>query len=59
MSIIFSDLDNTLLFEGKIRDKDLEAVNKWKDRGNLFVLSTGRGKIMMTEIFKKYSNFWK
>ncbi len=54
MSIIFSDLDNTLLFEGKIKGSDLEAINNWKEKGNLFALSTGRGKVMMTEIFERY-----
>lgn len=56
MSIIFSDLDNTLLFDKKIKEKDLLAIEEWKEKGNLFALSTGRGKVMMTEVFERYPN---
>lgn len=54
MNYIFSDLDNTLLFQGKISDKNLEAIKKWKEAGNKFVIATGRGLMMMDIIFNNY-----
>lgn len=56
MKYIFSDLDHTLLFNGKIRKKDLEAIEKWKNAGNKFIIATGRGKNMMDIIFENYPN---
>lgn len=56
MKYIFSDLDNTLLFGGKIKEKDLEAIRKWKTLGHKFVIATGRGKNMMDIIFDNYSD---
>lgn len=56
MKYIFSDLDHTLLFDGKIREKDLESIYRWKNAGNKFVIATGRGKNMMDIIFDNYPN---
>ena len=54
MKYIFSDLDNTLLFGGEIKKEDLDAIKYWKDKGNKFVIATGRGVNMMDMVFKKY-----
>jgi hypothetical protein len=54
MKYIFSDLDNTLLFSGEIKNEDLNAIKNWKKQGNKFVIATGRGVNMMDIIFEKY-----
>lgn len=44
MKIAFSDFDGTLYFhdEAIIPQINIEAVNKWRQQGNLFVLCSGR-----------------
>ncbi len=54
MKFIFSDLDGTILFENFIKEKDLEAIKKWKKKGNKFVIATGRGVKGMSEIIETY-----
>lgn len=43
MKLLASDVDNTLLFEGKIiKDKDIRAVKKFREAGHIFGVCTGR-----------------
>ncbi len=54
MKFIFSDLDGTILFDKVISEKDLEAINKWREKGNKFVIATGRGVKGMGEVIETY-----
>lgn len=47
MKIFASDLDGTLIFNGKVKDCDREAIKKFKAAGNLFGACTGRSKLMV------------
>lgn len=42
MRLIASDYDGTLNYCGRVTDEDLQAVRKWQEAGNLFVIDTGR-----------------
>ena len=44
MKLLASDFDGTLKFNGQVLADDLEAINKWRDEGNLFVIVTGRSE---------------
>lgn len=39
--IIISDFDDTLYVNNKISDKDIKNINKFRSKGNLFVIATG------------------
>ncbi len=39
--IIISDFDDTLYFEGQIREQDIESINSFRKKGNLFIVATG------------------
>ena len=43
MKIIVSDLDGTLLNKNKISLKNKLAILRWRKKGNLFSMATGRG----------------
>lgn len=43
MKILASDFDNTLLFDGKMKEKDIKAIKELQKQGHLFGLCTGRG----------------
>ena len=44
MNLLFSDLDGTLLNNGKVEDNDKKAILKYlMNDENLFVIATGRG----------------
>lgn len=40
--LLATDFDNTFRINGKFRDEDLAAVRKWREKGNLFGIVTGR-----------------
>lgn len=42
MKLLASDYDGTLRYEPKVVKEDLEAVKRWQQAGNLFVVVTGR-----------------
>ena len=42
MKILATDYDGTLKYAQHIMPEDLEAIQKWKEAGNLFVICTGR-----------------
>lgn len=51
MKIICSDYDGTLN-HGGITEKKLDAIRKWKEKGNLFCVVSGRQKEFFDEIRK-------
>ena len=51
--IIFSDLDQTLLVNNHIPDFNLEAINKARNLGVKFVISTGREFNVMSHLLKE------
>lgn len=42
MKLLASDYDGTLRYEPKVVEEDLDAVKRWQNAGNLFVVVTGR-----------------
>ncbi len=42
MKLLATDYDGTLKFGGSVLPADLEAIHRWRDAGNLFVIVTGR-----------------
>ncbi|WP_194785838.1 HAD family hydrolase [Actinomyces haliotis] len=40
--ILSTDLDGTILFDGRVRDEDLAAMRRWREAGHLLVMNTGR-----------------
>ena len=45
--IIFSDLDGTLIYkeQQELHKGNFDAVKRWREKGNLFVICTGRNPI--------------
>lgn len=54
MKLLASDYDGTLHYGGAIMEEDLDAIRKWKEDGNLFVLATGRSLQSIKEQIKKF-----
>ena len=55
MKYLASDLDGTLFQHDKtIRKEDIEAIINFKEKGNKFIVSTGRGVEGIKEGFKNY-----
>ncbi len=44
MKLLATDYDGTLKFGGSVMDADLDAIRRWREAGNLFVIVTGRSK---------------
>ncbi|MDO4467494.1 MAG: HAD-IIB family hydrolase [Bacillota bacterium] len=42
MKLLATDYDGTLRYAKHVMQEDLDAIKKWKEAGNLFVISTGR-----------------
>ncbi len=55
IKLIVTDLDGTLLTEGGISKKNLEAINYAKEKGAELVLATGRDFSMITDLIEKYN----
>ena len=41
MKLLASDYDGTLRYEPKVVKEDLDALKRWQQAGNLFVVVTG------------------
>lgn len=54
MKILASDYDGTLKYLDHVTDEDIEAIHKWKEAGNLFVMDTGRSMESILEESQKY-----
>lgn len=52
--LLASDIDGTLLLNKKIHHKSIENIDKFKNDGNLFILSTGRALCELDNIISKY-----
>ena len=56
VSIIFSDLDNTLANKRYISENNINAINKYTSLGNLFVITSGRSVSYINKIAKSINN---
>ena len=58
-SILFSDFDGTLCEHQNPGNtvKNLSAVKRWREAGNLFVIITGRGEESLRSILPDYKDF--
>lgn len=54
MKLLASDYDGTLKYLDHVTQQDLDAIQKWKDSGNLFVMDTGRSMESILEEVRKY-----
>lgn len=48
--LISTDLDGTIVFDGRIGERDLEAIERWRAAGNLLVLNTGRSLSALKQV---------
>lgn len=48
--LFLSDVDGTLLIDGRVRPADAAAIRRWKEAGNAFGLVTGRGEAFCREL---------
>ena len=55
MKLFVSDYDMTLYINEHIDEKVFEAIKKWRDEGNIFVIATGRNKFSIFEQIEKYN----
>ncbi len=57
--IVFSDFDNTLYPHSDEHEflRNLEAIKKFRKRGNLFCLATGRNQASLGRAWADYSNY--
>lgn len=54
MKLLFSDFDRTLYVNKNITQENLDAINKWQEMGNLFIIATGRYKKSIIEQMKNF-----
>lgn len=40
--LLSTDLDGTIVFDGRVSDADVAAMRRWRDAGGLLVMNTGR-----------------
>lgn len=52
--LLASDIDGTLLLNSKIHEKSISNINRLKEEGHLFILSTGRPLCELKHLLKKY-----
>lgn len=52
--LLASDIDGTLLLNSKIHEKSISNINRFKDSGNLFILSTGRPLCELKHLVNEY-----
>lgn len=55
MKLFATDYDGTLLYGQHIMQEDLQAIDRWKEKGNLFAIVTGRSYESIAVQIKKYS----
>lgn len=51
MYILSSDYDGTLFIDGEISKEDRKAIEKFREKGHLFVINTGRN---LEDIFDQF-----
>lgn len=56
MKYLASDLDGTLIHDNKISQKDIDAINKFREAGNKFIVATGRGLHGIKKAFEEHSD---
>ncbi len=49
MKIAASDFDGTLYRNGTVSEEEIDAINKWREKGNLFGVITGRNYVSLRE----------
>lgn len=54
MKVLVTDYDGTLCYGGNVMPSDIEAIEKWQNEGNMYVIATGRSKF---SIFKQLEKF--
>ena len=54
MRLLASDYDGTLRYAKHVMQEDLDAIRKWKKKGNLFAIITGRPFDSIMENIKEY-----
>ena len=42
IKLLSTDLDGTIIFDGRVRPEDAEAMRRWREAGHLLVMNTGR-----------------
>lgn len=55
MKLLATDYDGTLKYAQKVMEEDIEAIQKWKQEGNLFVIVTGRSLESISMEIEKYN----
>lgn len=55
MKLFVSDFDRTFYVNHEISRENIEAVKMWQQRGNLFLIATGRELTSLDSELKKYS----
>ena len=55
MKLLATDYDGTLKYSDKVTQEDICAIQEWKNKGNLFVMDTGRSMESILEEVKKYN----
>ena len=48
--LLSCDMDGTIVFDGRIGERDLEAMERWRAAGNLLALNTGRSLGALTQV---------
>lgn len=54
MKCVVSDFDRTLYVNGRISLENLTAIRTWQEKGNWFVIATGRNASSIQGLLKKY-----
>lgn len=55
MKLFFSDYDMTIYIHEKIDESVFDAVKKWREAGNKFIIATGRNKFSIFEHIDRYN----
>ncbi|MEI0490357.1 HAD-IIB family hydrolase [Brachyspira pulli] len=54
MKLFASDYDMTIYIHEKIDDSVFDAIKKWREKGNIFAIATGRNKFSIFEHIDRY-----
>lgn len=54
MKLLAADYDGTLKLGEEVTSRDIEAIRKWRQKGNLFVIDTGRSMQSILGEVQKY-----
>ena len=54
MKLFFSDYDMTIYIQEKIDESVFDAIEKWRDAGNIFTIATGRNKFSIFEHIERH-----